>query len=57
MINHLFSGILGKGVHAYLDDLLICGKDIDSHLTKLETALCTLQEAGLKVKLAKCEFL
>ncbi len=53
MINHLFSGTLGKGVYAYLDDLLICGKDIDSHLTYLETVLCTQQEAGLKAKLAK----
>ncbi len=57
MIHHLFSGTLGKGVYAYLDDLLICGKDIDSHLTNLETVLRTLQEAGLKAKLAKCEFL
>ncbi len=57
MINHLFSGTLGKGVYAYLDDLLIFGKDIDSHLTNLETVLRTLQEAGRKAKLAKCEFL
>ncbi len=57
MINHLFSGTLGKGVYAYLDDLLVCGKDIDSHLTNLETVLRTLQEAGLKAKLAKCELL
>ncbi len=31
MINHLFSGALGKGVYAYLDDLLIYGKDIENH--------------------------
>ncbi len=53
----MFSGTLGKGVYAYLDDLLVCGKDIDSNLTNLETVLRTLQEAGLKAKLAKCEFL
>ncbi len=57
MINNLFSGTLGKGVYAYLDDLLVCGKDIHSHPTNLETVLHTLQEAGLKAKLAKCEFL
>ncbi len=39
------------------DDLLICGKDIDSRLTNLETVLRTLQEAGLKANLSKCEFL
>ncbi len=57
MINHMFSGTLGKGVYAYLDDLLVCGKDTDSHLTNLETVLRTLQEAGLKAKLGKYEFL
>ncbi len=36
---------------------MICGKDIHSHLSNLENVLRTLQEAGLKVKLAKCEFL
>ncbi len=57
MMNHLFSGTHGKGVYAYLDDLLICGKDIQSHLTNLETVLHTLQKTGLKAKLTKCEFL
>ncbi len=57
MINHLFSGTLGKGFYAYLNDLVICGKDIDSHMTNLKTVLRTLQEAGLKAKLAKCECL
>ncbi len=52
MINHLFSGTLGKGVYAYLDDLLICGKDLDSHLTNLETVLRTLQETGLKAQIS-----
>ncbi len=33
LMNHHFSGTLGKGVYAYQDDLLICGKDVDSHLT------------------------
>ena len=30
MINHLFSDKLGKGVYAYLDDLLICSKYVES---------------------------
>ncbi len=57
MINNLFSGALGKCVYAYLDDLLICNKDIHRYLTNLDTVLSTLQEAGLKAKFAKCEFL
>ncbi len=57
LINHLFSVTLDKGVYAYLDDLLICGKDVDSNLINLEAVLRTLQDAGLKAKLIKCEFL
>ncbi len=57
MINNLFSGTHGKGDHAYLDDLLIFDKDMDIHLTNLVAVFRTLQEAGHKAKLAKCEFL
>ncbi len=57
MMNTLFSDLIGKGVYAYLDDLIICSKDGDSHLAKLEAVLIKLREAGLKAKLTKCEFL
>ncbi len=57
MINALFSDLIGKGVYAYLDDLIICRKDGDSHLPKLKAVLHKLREAGLKVKLTKCELL
>ncbi len=57
MINTLFSDLIGKGVYAYLNDLIICSKDGDSHLGKLEAVLLKLKEAGLKAKLAKNEFL
>ncbi len=57
MIHTLFSDLIDKGVYAYLDDLIICNKDGDSHLAKLEAVLLKLREAGLKAKLTKCEFL
>ncbi len=57
MINTLFSDLIGKGVYAYLDDLIICSKDGDSHLAKLEAVLLKLREAGLEAKLTKCKFL
>ncbi len=57
MINTLFSDLIGEGVYAYLDDLIICSKDGDSHLAKLEAVLLKFREAGLKAKLTKCEFL
>ncbi len=55
MINTLFLDLIGKGVYAYLDNL-IWSKDGDSHLAKLEAVLLKLREAGLKAKLTKCEF-
>ncbi len=55
MINALFSVLISKGVYTYLDDLIICSKDGDSHLAMLEAVLLKLREAGLK--LTKCEFL
>ncbi len=56
MINTLFA-MLGKDVYAYLDDLIICSKNGDTHLADLEAVLLKLKEAGLKAKLTKCEFL
>ncbi len=56
MINTLFSDMIGKEVYAYFDDLIICSKDGDSHLARLKAVLLKLIEAGIKVKLTKCEF-
>ncbi len=57
MINTLFSDMIGKEVYAYLDDLIICSKDGNSHLARLEAVLLKLREAGLKVMLTKYEYL
>ncbi len=39
MINSLFSDMIGNEFYAYLDDLIICSKDGDNHLAKLEAVL------------------
>ncbi len=57
MINSIFTGLLGKTVFAYLDDIIIASKDQESHLESLKLVLQKLEEAGLKAKLSKCEFL
>ncbi len=57
MINSLFAGVVGKGLHVYLDDLIVVSKDLDSHLQQLSLIFQKLTQAGLKVKLTKCEFL
>ena len=39
----------------YLDDIVIFTKDLASHLERLEAVFWKLVEAGLKLKLSKCE--
>ncbi len=57
MINSLFAGVVGKGLHVYLDDLIVVSKDLNSHLQQLSLIFQKLTQAGLKVKLTKWEFL
>ncbi len=46
MIDTLFSDMLGTGVYAYLEDLLVCGKDVETHLANLEAVLLKMKDAG-----------
>ncbi len=57
MVNSLFSSLIGNGMFCYLDDLIIVSKDLVSHLHKLDLVFTKLEEAGLKAKLSKCDFL
>ena len=49
--------MLGKNVHSYLDDVIVCNTDPEFHFKSLEAVLLKLKEAGLKAKISKCEFL
>ena len=51
----LFQGC--KGVSVYLDDILVTGPTIDSHLANLDKVLSILATAGLKLNKAKCAFM
>ncbi len=57
LINDGFAGILGKHVFSYLDDIIVTGKNPETHLASLELVFQRLQATGLKVKLTKCQFL
>ncbi len=46
-----------NSLFVYLDDLIDVSKDLGSHLQKLSLVFQKLTQAGLKVKLTKCEFL
>ncbi len=57
MVSTLFSGVIGKGLFVYHDDLIVVSKDLKSHLQHLSLVFKKLTQAGLKAKLTKCEFL
>lgn len=58
IFQRLMNCILGdiQGVAVYLDDILITGKNEAEHGATVRKVLEKLHEAGLKVKLSKCEF-
>ena len=41
----------------YLDDILVTGVSVQDHLKNLKEVLSRLEEAGLRLKRAKCELL
>ena len=44
-------------VCVYLDDILVTGKTKEEHLQRLNTVLQRLQDAGMRLKKKKCEFM
>ncbi len=36
LISNIFAGMLGKNVFAYLDDIIVTGKNPETHLANLE---------------------
>ena len=51
------SDLLGRGVYAYIDDILIYTETIEEHWRLLREVLERLQAAGLKISLDKSEWL
>lgn len=56
MINKVLSGLLWKVCLAYLDDMVIFSKTIESHLKDLEKVFGALEQANLRLKPEKCKF-
>ncbi len=57
LINDVFAGMLGKHVFAYIGDIIVTGKNPETHLANLELVFQRLQAAGLKVKSLNVNFL
>ncbi len=51
VINNLFSDMIGNCVYGYLVDLLVCDKDAETHLVKLEAVLLNMKDVSLIAKL------
>lgn len=56
MVIALFAGVIGSGFFVYLDNLIIISHDLDCHFQKLDLAFGKVSEAGVKVRLTKCNF-
>ena len=56
MMDIVLEGLLGKGVHCYIDDLIIASDTLEEHLQLLREVLKRLRKANLKLKLKKCTF-
>jgi len=55
-MNVVLSSVLGRHTLAYLDDVVVASKTFESHLNNLAETLALLDEAGMKLNLAKCLF-
>ena len=52
----VLAGIPAEQAQAYLDDLLVGGRDFEDHIKNLELVLGRLREYGLKLNPKKCSF-
>ena len=52
----ILSGVRWQTCLIYLDDVIIFSKDIKSHLGHVDEILTLLGQAGITLKLKKCEF-
>ena len=57
LMNKVLQGIQHKFTISYLDDLLIYSKTWDEHMEHIQVVFDRLREAGLKLKMSKCDFL
>ena len=55
-VNWVLKEGLDQGGVAYVDDILVTGHDQVTHREKVQKILMKLHRAGLRAKLAKCQF-
>lgn len=55
-VNTIFCDLIGNGVHVYLDDVIIYGKDRKDHNETLAEVMRLLRKNNLQLKISKCCF-
>ena len=55
LMDKVLIGIKGKYATAYLDDIVIYSKTVEEHIDHLREVFRRLTDAGLKLKLGKCD--
>ncbi|KAK3527262.1 hypothetical protein QTP86_018631, partial [Hemibagrus guttatus] len=56
LINEVFQDLLGRGVIAYIDNILVYSTSMEEHVLQVREVLARLQQHHLYIKLEKCEF-
>ena len=56
LMNKIMKPVLYESALVYLDDIIVFSKTLEDHIKHLETVFKILAEAGLKLKLKKCNF-
>ncbi|KAK3526426.1 hypothetical protein QTP70_025456 [Hemibagrus guttatus] len=56
LINGVFRDLLGRGIIAYIDDILVYSTSMEDHVRQVREVLARLQRHHLFMKLEKCGF-
>ena len=55
-MDKIMSGLIGKSVMIYLDDVVIFSRSMEEHVKHVREVFKRLRNAGLKLKPSKCQF-
>ena len=56
IMDYVFRDLLGVCVMVYIDDIVIYSKNMEDHISHLETVFGRLAKYGLQIKAEKCKF-
>ncbi|KAI9552561.1 Retrovirus-related Pol polyprotein from transposon 412 [Daphnia sinensis] len=57
LMNHILRDVAGQKALVYLDDVIIFSDSFESHLADIREVFSLIKNAGLKLKLKKCQFM